>query len=83
MTFYESIFFVAIPYQNDWEKLKSYGHPRIKLKRSFLVGRPKSLIGNCRKKKSIHKTSSNDLVTDRVEPETWISCYGSAGLVYY
>ena len=27
--------------QNGWAKLKSYGHPRIKLKKSFVVGRKK------------------------------------------
>ena len=38
------------PYQNGRTKLKSCGHPRIKLKRCFVVGRPKSFIENCRKK---------------------------------
>ena len=36
--------------QNDWAKLKSCGHPRIKLKKCFVVGRPKSFIGNCLRK---------------------------------
>ena len=45
------------PYQNGRAKLKSCGHHRIKLKKCFVVGRPKSFIENCRKK-SIHKTSS-------------------------
>ena len=40
------------PYQNGQAKLKSYGHghPRIKLKKCFVVGRPKSFIENCRRK---------------------------------
>ena len=38
------------PYQNGWAKLKSYKHPRIKLKKCFVVGRPKSFIENCRRK---------------------------------
>ena len=36
--------------QNDWAKLKSCGHPRIKLKKCFVVGRPKSFIENCCRK---------------------------------
>ena len=38
------------PYQNGRAKLKSCGHPRIKLKKCFVVGRPKSFIENCRRK---------------------------------
>ena len=45
------------PYQNGRAKCKSCRHPRIKLKKCFVVGRPKSFIENCRKK-SIHKTPS-------------------------
>ena len=36
--------------QNGRAKLKSYGHPRIKLKKYFVVGRPKSFIENCLRK---------------------------------
>ena len=43
--------------QNSRAKLKSCGHPRIKLKKCFVIGRPKSFIENCHKK-MIHKTSS-------------------------
>ena len=38
------------PYQNGWAKLKSCRHPRIKLKKYFVVGRPKSFIENCCRK---------------------------------
>ena len=38
------------PYQNGRAKLKSCGHLRIKLKKCFVVWRPKSFIENCRKK---------------------------------
>ena len=36
-------------YRNDWAKLKSCGHPRIKLKKCFVVRRPKRFIENCDK----------------------------------
>ena len=36
--------------QNGWAKLKLCGHPRTKLKKCFVVGRPKSFIENYRKK---------------------------------
>ena len=36
--------------QNSRAKLKSGGHPRIKLKKCFVVRRPKSFIENCCKK---------------------------------
>ena len=36
--------------RNDREKIKSCGHPRMKLKKCFAVGRPKSFIENCSKK---------------------------------
>ena len=36
--------------QNGRAKCKSCEHPRIKLKKCFVVGRPKSFIENCRKK---------------------------------
>ena len=35
---------------NGWAKLKSYEHPRIKLRKYFVVGRPKSFIENCLRK---------------------------------
>ena len=35
--------------QNSRAKLKSCGYPRIKLKKSFVVGRPKSFLENCRR----------------------------------
>ena len=38
------------PYQNGRAKLKSCGHPRIKLKKYFVVGRPKTFIENCQRK---------------------------------
>ena len=38
------------PYQNGQAKLNSCGHPRIKLKKCVVVGRPKSFIENCRRK---------------------------------
>ena len=36
--------------QNGWAKLKSYGHARIKLKKYFVVRRPKSFTENCCRK---------------------------------
>ena len=36
--------------RNGRAKLKSCGHPRIKLKKCFVVGRPNSFIGNCHRK---------------------------------
>ena len=36
--------------QNGQAKLKSCGHPRIKLKKYFVVRRPKSFIENCCRK---------------------------------
>ena len=47
--------------RNCRANLMSCGHPRIKLKKCFVVKRPKSFIENCLKK-LIHKTSSNEYV---------------------
>ena len=45
--------------QNGWEKLKSCGHPRIKLKKCFVVAGDLKVSLRIAAKKSIHKTSSN------------------------
>ena len=38
------------PFQNGQAKLKSFKHSRIKLKKCFVVGRPKGFIDNCCRK---------------------------------
>ena len=56
---------------NGWNgraKVKSCGHPRIKLKKCFVIGRPKSLL-RIAAKKLILKTSSNTYIVFFVQSE--------------